>query len=35
MAIPRVLAAERMEPLHQLLLAARALTGSIPVTGPR
>src|ERR1039458_10084149 len=35
MAIARVLVAERMEPLHQLLLAAGALTGSIPVSGSR
>ena|ERR1019366_4863863 len=35
MAIPRVLVAERVQPPHQLLLAARALTGTIPIAGPR
>lgn len=35
MVIPRVLVTEHMEPLHQLLLAARTLTGLIPVTGSR
>ena len=35
MTIPRVLVAERMAPLHQLLLAARTFTGSLPVTGSR